>query len=164
MLTTAEELTLDKLVEEIKKTTGSKFKEVKNIHQDTWSIEESEASQDSYRNQLTGSIYRFGRKTAGELSLKWTIGQYSYAEKAEFLGGTVIGDNEGWSRKKVEDIQKTLVALTWDDQLCVIPKANIKSNEANTDKAIGIAITGTALEPEIDEIDTEYWYDATGKF
>ena len=62
-------------------------KEVKNIHQDTWTIEESESSQDGYRNQLTGSIYRMGTKTMGDVTFNWTIGQYDYATKVEFLGG-----------------------------------------------------------------------------
>ena len=33
-----------------------KATEVLNIHQDTWSLEEGESSQDSYKKQLTGSI------------------------------------------------------------------------------------------------------------
>lgn len=139
---------------------GESVKPVENIHQDTWSIEESEASQDSYRNQLTGQIYRFGRKTPGEVTLKWTIGQYDYALKAEFLGGTATGNS--WKRpREAVDIKKCLIALTLDDQYCVVPYANIKANEANSDKAIGLAITGTAMEPENPAIASEYWFDAS---
>ena len=33
-------------------------KQVENIHQDTWSIEEEEPSTTEYRNQLTNGVYR----------------------------------------------------------------------------------------------------------
>ena len=37
---------------------GETLKEVKNIHQDTWTLEEAEASRTNYKNQLTGQTYR----------------------------------------------------------------------------------------------------------
>lgn len=136
--------------------------EIKNIHQETWLIEETEASQDAYRNQLTGNIYRMGKKTPGEVAAKFTIGQYDYKLKAAFMGGTVRADGKGWSRSRTTvDIYKTIIALTVDDQYCVFPYAAIKSNEANTDKAVGIAITATAMEPKNKSVDPEYWYDAS---
>lgn len=135
-------------------------KEVKNVHQDTWSIEEGETSQDSYRNQLTGSVYRKGAKNMGEVTFNWTIGRYDYAEKAEFMGGTAT--DSSWKRARgVVDIQKCLIALTEDDQYCVLPYASIMAREANTDGAIGIAIIGTMMEPENEEIMPEYWFDAS---
>lgn len=132
--------------------------EVKNIHQDTWTLEESEASQDSYRNQLSGLVYRMSRKTPGELTVKFTIGQYDYAMKAAFLGGTAT--DTSWKRGNViENIEKCFIALTDDDQYCVIPRAVVKANEANTDKAIGLAISATAIEPKDNGISLEYWFD-----
>jgi hypothetical protein len=134
------------------------FKEVTNVHQDSWSLEESEASQDSYRNQLTGQVYRMGRKTPGDLTMKFTIGQYDYATKAEFLGGTAT--DTSWTRgREVTDIRKVMVALTYDGQYCVFPKSNITANEANSDKAIGLSITATAMEPDDTTIASEYWFD-----
>ena len=44
---------------------GDDVTEIKNVHQDTWTIDESEPTQDSFRNQLTGNIYRFGAKQMG---------------------------------------------------------------------------------------------------
>lgn len=138
------------------------IKKLENIHQDTWTLEESEAQQDSYRNQLTGKIYRMGRKQSGELTAKFTIGRYSYAEKAEFLGGTVSEDGKSWERSREEvDIYKLIVAKTWDNQYCVLPYANIKANEGNSDKAIGISVTATAMEPQDPNISIEYWFDAS---
>lgn len=137
-------------------------KEIKNIHQDTWTLEESEASQDFYKNQLTGNNYRASRKTPGDLTVSWTIGQYDYALKAAFLGGDVTEDGFGWKRpREAVEIYKTIIALSLDDQYCVLPYASIKANEANTDNAIGIAITGTAMEPQNKAVSPEYWFDGS---
>lgn len=135
-------------------------KEVKNIHQDTWTIEESESSQDSYRNQLTGSIYRMGSKTMGEVTFNWTIGQYDYKTKAEFLGGTAT--EKTWKRPRgIIEIHKALIALTEDNQYCVLPYANVAARESNTDNAVGIGVVGTAMEPVNTEISSEYWFDSS---
>lgn len=130
------------------------------MHQDTWTIEETESSQDTYKNQLTGTVYRVGTKSMGEVSFNWTIGQYDYATKADFLGGTATATS--WKRSRlVVEIKKTLVALTEDGQYCVLPYANISAHEANTDKAVGLAIKGIALEPENDAVSSEYWFDSS---
>lgn len=62
---------------------------VENVHQDTWTLEESEPSQDSYKNQLTGLVYRMGRKEMGEITANFTIGRYDYVLKQSFMGGLV---------------------------------------------------------------------------
>lgn len=132
--------------------------EITNVHQDTWSIEESEPSQDSYKNQLTGSTYRRGSKTMGDVTFNFTIGRYDYQTKAAFLGGTATATS--WKRPRgITEIKKALIALTEDDQYCILPYADITAREANTDKAIGIAVIGTMLEPENEEIMPEYWFD-----
>lgn len=139
-------------------TNSSNCKEIKNIHQNTWTLEESEPSQDSYRNQLTGAIYRMGSKTMGEIKANFTIGQYDYRTKAEFMGGTAT--DTSWKRARgIVDIFKTLIILTEDDQYCVLPYAHISAREANTDNAVGLAITGTAMEPLTEAVSSEYWFD-----
>lgn len=128
------------------------------MHQDTWTLEETEASQDGYRNQLTGSTYRMGTKTMGDVTFNWTIGKYDYFTKAEFLGGVATGTS--WKRPRgIVEIQKTLIALTEDNQYVVLPVANIKAREANTDGAVGIGIIGTMIEPDNEDISPEYWFD-----
>lgn len=135
-------------------------KEVKNVHQDTWTIDEGEASQDSYRNQLTGKIYRFGTKTMGDVTFNWTIGQYDYPTKAEFLGGTATATS--WKRPRaIVEIHKTLIALTEDNQYCVLTYANVAARESNTDGAVGLGIVGTAMEPTDENISSEYWFDSS---
>lgn len=135
-------------------------KEIKNVHQDTWTFEESEASQDSYRNQLTGAVYRMGTKTLGDVAINFTIGQYDYATKAEFLGGTATDTT--WKRARgVVEIYKCLIGLTEDNQYVVLPKASISGREASTDGAVGLGVVGTALEPDNEAISSEYWFDSS---
>ena len=143
-------------------------KKVENVHQDTWTLEESEPSQDSYKNQLTGQVYRMGRKEMGEVTANFTIGRYDYELKAAFLGGKVIYDETdttkaiGWSRSRgVVEIRKTIYALTDDDQLCILANCNMVAYEGNADGAIGIVIKATALEPKTNTVDPEYWFDVS---
>lgn len=121
--------------------------EVKNIHQDTWAIEEAESSQDSYKNQLSGSVYRMGKKVMGDVTFAFTIGQYDFKTKADLLGGTAT--DHSWKRQRgiPNNIYMCMIALTTDDIYCVLPKANVNVREANTDGAIGLAVVATALEP-----------------
>lgn len=136
-------------------------KEITNVHQDTWTIDESEPTQDSYRNQLTGNIYRFGSKQMGDVTFNFTIGRYDYVTKKDLLGGDVINVDKGWKRARgAVDIKKCLIALTEDDQYCVLPYANVVAREASTDGAVGLAVIGTAMEPETETIMPEYWFDA----
>lgn len=72
------------------KSVGGTAKKVDNVHQDTWSIEESEPSQDFYKNQLTGSNYREGKKTMGDVTFNFTIGQYDYITKEALMGGNKV--------------------------------------------------------------------------
>ena len=144
------------------KTILASAKEITNVHQDTWTIDESEPTQDSYRNQLTGNIYRFGAKQMGEVTFNFTIGRYDYVTKKDLLGGDVINVDKGWKRARgAVDIKKCLIALTEDDQYCVLPYANVVAREASTDGAVGLAVVGTAMEPETETIMPEYWFDAS---
>lgn len=137
-------------------------KEITNVHQDTWTIDESEPTQDSYRNQLTGNIYRFGAKQMGEVTFNFTIGRYDYVTKKDLLGGDIINVDKGWKRARgAVEIKKCLIALTEDDQYCVLPYANVVAREASTDGAVGLAVIGTAMEPETETIMPEYWFDAS---
>lgn len=137
-------------------------KEITNVHQDTWTIDEREPTQNSYRNQLTGNIYRFGSKQMGDVTFNFTIGRYDYVTKKDLLGGDVINTDKGWKRARgAVEIKKCLIALTEDDQYCVLPYANVVAREASTDGAVGIAVIGTAMEPETETIMPEYWFDAS---
>ena len=114
---------------------GETLKEVKNIHQDTWTLEEAEASRTNYKNQLTGQTYR-SEKEMGDVTVNFTIGEYDYPTKKDLMGGDVINTDKGWKRARGKvNIEKLIVAMTDDDQYCVIPRADIGAREATTDKA-----------------------------
>ena len=143
------------------KTNGSAT-EIKNVHQDTWTIEEGDPTQEPYRNQLTGSTYRMGAKTMGDVTFNFTIGRYDYATKKELMGGEIINTDKGWKRARgIVEVKKCLIALTQDDQYCVLPYANVVAREANTDGAVGIAVVATMLEPLNEAVMPEYWFDAS---
>ena len=118
-------------------------KQVENIHQDTWSIEEEEPSTTEYRNQLTNGVYR-----------------QDYETKAAFMGGT--GSETSWKRARgVTRIEKCMIALTEDNQYCVFPKASVIARNTNNEGAVGIGVAAAALEPDNTAVSSEYWFDSS---
>lgn len=159
-----DKVTADITAKSLKTLLGSSdVTEILNVHQDTWTMEEGESSQDSYKNQLTGSVYRMGAKTMGDITISFTIGQYDYATKAELVGGEVIKEGEtavGWKRARgIVDIKKGIVALTEDGVYLVAPYCNFSAREANQDGAIAISVSATVLEPQNTAVHPEYWFD-----
>nr|DAQ14359.1 MAG TPA: hypothetical protein [Caudoviricetes sp.] len=142
--------------------------EVKNVHGETWNIEESEASVTPYKNQLTGQAYRYDT-TPGELTPQFSIGQYDYETKAALMGGEIVKkggtgadkDNPvGWKRSNDKVvIKKALFCLTEDDVWFIFPNCQIVTREANTDKAIALAVKGLVQTPTIDGVSSEYNFD-----
>ena len=140
---------------------GETLKEVKNIHQDTWTLEEAEASRTNFKNQLTNQTYR-SDKEMGDVTVNFTIGEYDYPTKKDLMGGDVINTDKGWKRARGKvNIEKLIVAQTEDDQYCVLPYANVVAREASTDGAVGLAVVATAMEPDNEAIMPEYWFDAS---
>lgn len=140
------------------KTLLSQANEVTNVHQDTWSIDEGEPSQDSYKDQLTGMTYRMGQKTMGDVTFNFTIGRYDYETKAALMGGTATSTS--WKRDRgATNIRKALIALTEDDVYCVLTYANVSAREANTDGAVGLSVVATMMIPEQTDVAPEYWFD-----
>ena len=142
--------------------------EVSNVHGETWRIEESEESVTPYKNQLTGQAYRHDT-TPGELTPTFSIGQYDYATKAALMGGEAIkkggsgADKDnivGWKRstEKVV-INKALFCLTEDDVWFIFTNCQVVTREANTDKAIALAVKGLVQTPKIAGVSSEYNFD-----
>ena len=150
-------------------TLKGSMTEITNVHQDTWSLEEGEPSQDSYKNQLTKAVYRMGTKQMGDITIKFSVGQYDFATKAALLGGSVTEETSGgttvttgWRRAKgVTDVKKSFLAITEDNVAIVFPKCNVLASEANTDGAISVNMSATVLEPEQEGVYSEYWFDVT---
>lgn len=142
--------------------------EVKNVHGETWSIEESEASVNGYKNQLNGQTYRYDT-TPGEVAPTFSIGQYDYQTKAALMGGETVkkggsgADKDnivGWKRSNEKVvINKALFCLTEDDVWFIYPNSQIVAREANTDKAIAIAVKGLVQTPKVAGVASEYNFD-----
>ncbi|NDV84887.1 hypothetical protein [Bacteroides sp. 51] len=138
--------------------------EVENIHGETWNLEESEPNVTRYKNQLTGQNYRQDT-VMGDIQASFTIGKYDYQTKANLMGGEIIKNGSeivGWKRAAgAVEIYKCLICKTDDDQWCVFPKAAVVTRETNADKAIGLAVAGTAMEPDAEGARSEYWFDGS---
>lgn len=137
----------------------SSTRKIENVHQGTFAPDEAEASQDKYKNQLTGGTYRVGAKEMGDVTVAFTIGQYSYQDKAILMGGTAT--DTSWKRARgTVDIKKGVCYKTQDGQYAVFPYCNISAREGNTDGAIGLNVTCTVLEPiSSQDVMPEYWFD-----
>ena len=143
-------------------TAFTDFKEVPNVHQGTYEYTEEDGTITEYKDELTGQTYR-STFEPGSQSLNWTIGAYDFQTKADFMGGTVLETDKGWSRGNAgEQRYKCVVAVTDDDVAIIFPKANIIGRGASTDGAVGISITAMPLKVST-TIASEYWFDAAGK-
>ena len=140
--------------------------EVLNVHGETWQIEESEASVTGYKNQLNGQNYRYDT-TPGGITPSFSIGQYDWKTKANLMGGSVVETGEGASKVAVGwkrptgkvVINKALFCLTDDDVWFIFPNAQIVAREANTDKAIAIAVKGLVQTSKVAGVSSEYNYE-----
>lgn len=137
--------------------------EVSNVHGETWQIEESEASVTGYKNQLTGQDYRFDT-VPGSLNPSFSIGQYDWQTKSDLMGGEVIknegGTAVGWKRSSSKvTIHKALYCLTDDDVWFIFPNTQIVAREANTDKAVALAVRGLVQEVKVAGVASEYNYE-----
>lgn len=142
--------------------------DIDNVHQDTWQITESEASVESYRNDISNSIYRRDL-TPGELTLQFTMGEYSEKVKAILRGGsTITKGGEGADKDVVIgykgdassiSIEKAVFALTQDGFWFIYPKVKISANTAETDKAAALAVKGYPSKPSA-TISTEYNFNS----
>ena len=131
--------------------------EVRNVHQETWNVEEAEASVTGYKTN------------PGDMSVNFTIGQYEYATKAALMGGTAIkrggagsdkDDIVGWKRSNEKVvIKKALFCLTDDGVWLIFTNAQITAHEANTDKAVAIAVKALVQTPEVAGVSMEYNFD-----
>ena len=131
-------------------------KQVKNVHGDTFQYEETEANTTKYKNALNGEYYREITEP-GEVKINFTIGEYDYETKADLQGGKAT--EKSWERGKHKTIHKCIIGKTKAGVYVVFPKATINGRGANTDKAIGLAVTASPLTTGIEVLASEKWFD-----
>lgn len=142
--------------------------EVLNSHQDTWGYEESDPETTEYVNELTGLTYYIDKTKNSIPTISFTMGEYSYIEKADLQGGEAItatgtkattdATAVGWKRPESTDvIEKAIIAQTKTGNYVVLTKANIVGKGNFVEKNIGLGVTAVALENP--GIGSEFWYD-----
>lgn len=143
-------------------------KEVLNSHQDTWGYEESDPETTDYTNELTGQTYYIDKTKNSIPTISFTMGEYSYLEKADLQGGEAITaagakatseeNAVGWKRpESTEVIEKAIIAQTKTGNYVVLTKANIVAKGNFVEKNIGLGVTAVALENQ--GIGSEFWFD-----
>ena len=131
-----------------------------NSHQGTFQYEETEPTVNKYKNDLTGQVYRSDMEP-GDVSMRFSVGQYDMETKAALQGGTAGDTGSSWSRGKAAQRYKCMYALTEDNVCIVFPKANIIGTGSSVDNAIAIAMQ--AIPQEVSgTVASEYWFDAQG--
>ena len=141
---------------------NSTFKEVTNVHEDTWGYEESDPEVTEYNNELTGQPYYIDNVKQGQPTISFTLGEYEYQQKADLQGGAVINDGNsnpiGWSRAtSLETIYKSIIALSKTGVYIVFPKAQITAKGDTQEKNIGLGIQAKAVESTYTGVAMEYW-------
>lgn len=131
--------------------------EIKNVHQDTWGYEESDASVTDYINELTGQPYYRDVTQAAIPTVSFTLGQYSFDDKAALQGGRVEGG--AWVREEMNSlIEKCIVAQTKTGNYIFMPKANITGKGNFVEKNIGLGVTAVPLETGVEGLASEKWF------
>ena len=105
---------------------------------------------------MTGEYYRESSEP-GEVKINFTIGEYDYKTKEDLQGGKATEKN--WERGKHKPIYKCIIGKTKDGVYVVFPKAAINGRGANTDKAIGLAVSAVPLSTGVDGLASEKWFD-----
>lgn len=141
--------------------------EVLNSHKDTWGYEESDPETTGYVNDLTGLTYYIDKTKNSIPTISFTMGEYSYMEKADLQGGEAVTESGtkattedtavGWKRsEETEVIEKSIIAQTKTGNYVVLTKANIVGKGNFVEKNIGLGVTAVALENP--GVGSEFWY------
>jgi len=151
--------------------TGGTAESVTNVHEKTWQIEESDASMNNYHNELDGSVYRRD-PTAGDLTVAFTLGEYSEKLKAAVRGGsTITKGGDGTDKADIigyrgdapsTSIIKAMFCLTQDGYWFIYPKAQIMANTKETDDAAALSVSGYPMKPDMlaGVMSTEYNFNS----
>lgn len=145
---------------------GNTFKEVKNVHQDTWGYNQDDPSVDDYINELSGNPYYRDMTDAGRKTINFTMGEYEFQTKADLQGGTVItgtGDTAiGWAAPETpEIIEKAIIAKTKTGGWVCFTNASIIGKGDQQQKAIGLGVTAVAQDNTNVGVSDEYFFVET---
>ena len=151
----AEALTAEKL-----KTWLGTAKEVTNSHQDTWSYTQDDPSVTDYINELSGKPYYRDMLNAGNKTITFTLGVYSFEDRVALIGGEVIEEGAGWAApRNPELVYKAVVGQTKTGNYIVFTNAGIVAKTNTVEKNLGLGVTAVAMDNEVVEVADEYMFD-----
>lgn len=137
--------------------------EVKNSHQDTWGYTEDDPTVTEYINELTGKVYYRDVTAKGAKTIAFTMGEYSFEDKAALQGGETIKEGEnvvGWKEPETaEIINKAVVGMTKTGNYVVFTNASVVGKGNFVEKNIGLGVTAVAMENSTKGVAGEYWFD-----
>ena len=151
----AEAMTAAKL-----KTWLTTATEITNSHQDTWSYTQDDPSVTDYINELTGKPYYRDMTSAGNKTIAFTMGVYSFEDRVALIGGSIVGENEGWEAPDTPElIYKAIVGQTKTGNYIVFTNAGIVGKTNTVEKNLGLGVTAVAMDNETEGVADEYMFD-----
>lgn len=144
--------------------------EVTNSHDGTWGYTQDDPDVTDYINELNGQPYYRDKTSLGARTITFTMGEYSYKNKADLQGGDMIDaqgavvDTEekavGWkSPDTLENVNKALIAQTKTGRFIVFSNASIVGKVDQQEKALGLGVTAVAMESSVKSVAAEYFWD-----
>lgn len=150
-----EEMTAAKL-----KTWLSSAKKVTNSHQDTWSYTQDDPSTTDYINELTGKPYYRDMTSAGNKTITFTMGVYSFEDRNTLIGGELVNNGDGWKAPTNPAlVYKAVVGQTKTGNYIVFTNAGIVAKTNAVEKNLGLGVTAVAMDNETAGVADEYLFD-----
>lgn len=151
----SEALTATKL-----KTWLGSATEVTNSHQDSWSYTQDDPSVTDYINELTGKPYYRDMTSAGNKTIAFTLGVYSFEDRVALVGGEIVEDGAGWAAPETPElVYKAVVGQTKTGNYIVFTNAGIVAKTNAVEKNLGLGVTAMAMDNESEGVADEYMFD-----
>lgn len=132
--------------------------EVLNSHQDTWGYTQDDPTVTDYINELTGKVYHRDITNGGNKTAAFTLGMYSYQQKADLQGGKATETT--WEAPETPAlIEKCIIAQTKTGKYIVFPNASIVGKVNFVEKNIGLGVAAVAQETGVKGLADEKWFD-----
>ena len=131
--------------------------EVLNSHEGTWSYTQDDPSITDYINELTGKPYYRDAVNAGNKTIAFTMGVYSFEDRVKLQGGSLVTD--GWASSSVPQlVYKSIVAQTKTGNFIVFTNAGVIAKTNAAEKNLGLGVTAVAMDNETKGVSDEYLF------
>lgn len=132
--------------------------EVKNSHEGTWSYTQDDPSITDYINELTGKPYYRDAVDAGNKTIAFTMGVYSFEDRVALQGGTMVED--GWAAPlNPQLVYKSIIAQTKTGNFVVFTNAGVIAKTNAAEKNLGLGVTAVAMDSEVKGVADEYLFN-----